>query len=45
MEGAKIALLTMGSFGEVAMEAVDRLREKGIAVGPAQTQALEALSL
>ena len=33
MEGAKIALLTMGSFGEVAMEAVDRMREKGIAVG------------
>ena len=33
MEGAKIALLTMGSFGEVAMEAVDRLRDKGIAVG------------
>ena len=33
MDGAKIALLTMGSFGEVAMEAVDRLREKGIPVG------------
>ena len=33
MEGAKVALLTMGSFGEVAMEAVDRLRDKGIAVG------------
>jgi len=33
MEGAKVALLTMGSFGEVAMEAVDRLREKGIPVG------------
>ncbi len=33
MEGAKIALLTMGSFGEIAMEAVDRMREKGIAVG------------
>ncbi len=33
MEGAKIALLTMGSFGEVAMEAVDRLREKGIPIG------------
>ncbi len=33
MEGAKIALLTMGSFGEVAMEAVDRLRGKGIPVG------------
>jgi pyruvate ferredoxin oxidoreductase alpha subunit len=33
MEGAKMALLTMGSFSEVAMEAVDRLREKGIALG------------
>jgi pyruvate ferredoxin oxidoreductase alpha subunit len=33
MEGAKIALLTMGSFGEIAMEAVDRMREKGIPVG------------
>ena len=33
MDGAKVALLTMGSFGEVAMEAVDRLREKGIPVG------------
>jgi len=33
MEGAKVALLTMGSFGEVAMEAVDRLRDKGIDVG------------
>jgi pyruvate ferredoxin oxidoreductase alpha subunit len=33
MDGAKIALLTMGSFGEVAMEAVDRLREKGISLG------------
>ena len=33
MDGAKIALLTMGSFGEVAMDAVDRMREKGIPVG------------
>jgi pyruvate ferredoxin oxidoreductase alpha subunit len=33
MDGAKIALLTMGSFGEVAMEAVDRMREKGIPLG------------
>jgi pyruvate ferredoxin oxidoreductase alpha subunit len=33
MDGAKIALLTMGSFGEVAMEAVDRMREKGISLG------------
>jgi pyruvate ferredoxin oxidoreductase alpha subunit len=33
MEGAKVALLVMGSFGEIAMEAVDRLREKGIPVG------------
>ncbi len=33
MDGAKIALLTMGSFGELAMEAVDRMREKGIPVG------------
>jgi pyruvate ferredoxin oxidoreductase alpha subunit len=33
MEGAKVAILTMGSFGEIAMEAVDRMREKGIAVG------------
>ncbi len=33
MDGAKLALLTMGSFGEVAMDAVDRMREKGIAVG------------
>lgn len=33
LDGAKIALLTMGSFGEVAMEAVDRLREKEIPVG------------
>ena len=33
MEGAKIALLTMGSFGEIAMEAVDRMRGRGIPVG------------
>ena len=33
MDGAKVALLTMGSFGEVAMEAVDRMRGKGIPVG------------
>ena len=33
MEGAKIGLLTMGSFGEIAMEAVDRMREKGVPVG------------
>ncbi len=33
MDGAKVALLTMGSFGEVAMEAVDRMREKGVPVG------------
>jgi pyruvate ferredoxin oxidoreductase alpha subunit len=33
MEGAKIALLVMGSFCETAMEAVDRLREQGIPVG------------
>ena len=33
MEGAKIALLVMGSFCEIAMEAVDRMREKGIPVG------------
>jgi pyruvate ferredoxin oxidoreductase alpha subunit len=33
MDGAKVALLTMGSFGEVAMEAVDRMRAKGIPVG------------
>ena len=33
MENAKVALLTMGSFSEVAMEAVDRMREKGIPVG------------
>jgi len=33
MEGAKVALLVMGSFCEIAMEAVDRLREKGVPVG------------
>jgi pyruvate ferredoxin oxidoreductase alpha subunit len=33
MEGAKVALLVMGSFGEMAMEAVDRMRDKGIPVG------------
>src|SRR5512135_1639569 len=33
MDGAKLALLTMGSFGEVAMDAVDRMREKGVPVG------------
>jgi len=33
MEGAKIVLFTMGSFGEIAMEAVDRMREKGVPVG------------
>jgi len=33
MDGAKVALLTMGSFGEVAMEAVDQMRGKGIPVG------------
>jgi len=33
MEGAKIALLVMGSFCETAMDAVDRLREQGIPVG------------
>jgi len=33
MDGAKVALLTMGSFGEVAMDAVDRMRGKGIPVG------------
>ena len=33
MEGAKVAIMVMGSFGEMAMEAVDRLREKGIPVG------------
>jgi pyruvate ferredoxin oxidoreductase alpha subunit len=33
MEGAKIALLTMGCFGEIAMGAVDHMRENGIPVG------------
>jgi pyruvate ferredoxin oxidoreductase alpha subunit len=33
MEGAKIALLAMGSFCENAMEAVDRLRDQGVAAG------------
>jgi len=33
MEGAKIAILAMGSFCENAMEAVDHLREQGIPVG------------
>jgi pyruvate ferredoxin oxidoreductase alpha subunit len=33
MDGAKVALLTMGSFSEVAMDAVDRMRTKGIPVG------------
>jgi len=33
MKGAKIALLTMGSFGEIAMEAVDQMRAKKIPVG------------
>ena len=33
MDGAKVALLTMGSFGEVAMEAVDRMRAKGTPAG------------
>jgi pyruvate ferredoxin oxidoreductase alpha subunit len=33
LEGAKMALLTMGSFSEVAMEAVDRMRDKGTDVG------------
>jgi pyruvate ferredoxin oxidoreductase alpha subunit len=33
MDGAKVALLTMGSFGEVAMDAVDQMRGKGIPVG------------
>ncbi len=32
-EGAEVLLLTMGSFGEVAMEAIDRLREAGEKVG------------
>ena len=33
MDGAKVALLTMGSFSEVAMDAVDRMRTRGIPVG------------
>ncbi len=33
MEEAKIAMLTMGCFGEAAEEAVDLMREKGVAVG------------
>jgi pyruvate ferredoxin oxidoreductase alpha subunit len=33
MEGAKIAILAMGSFCENAMEAVDLMREQGIPVG------------
>jgi pyruvate ferredoxin oxidoreductase alpha subunit len=33
MEGAKMALLTMGSYSEIAMEAVDRMQEKGLPVG------------
>ncbi|MBI4495348.1 MAG: pyruvate ferredoxin oxidoreductase [Deltaproteobacteria bacterium] len=33
MEGARVALLTMGSFSELAMVAVDRLREKGVPAG------------
>lgn len=33
MDGAKFALLTMGSLSEVAMVAVDRMRAKGIPVG------------
>ncbi|MDD5287580.1 MAG: pyruvate ferredoxin oxidoreductase, partial [Dehalococcoidales bacterium] len=32
-EGAKTLLLTMGSFGETAMTAVDKMREKGKNVG------------
>jgi pyruvate ferredoxin oxidoreductase alpha subunit len=33
MEGAKTALLAMGAISEVSMEAVDRMRDKGKAVG------------
>ena len=33
MEGAKIAILAMGSFCENAMEAVDHLREQGLPAG------------
>ncbi|MGQ9652636.1 MAG: transketolase C-terminal domain-containing protein [Thermodesulfobacteriota bacterium] len=32
-EGAEVLLLTMGALGETATEAVDRMREKGQAVG------------
>jgi pyruvate ferredoxin oxidoreductase alpha subunit len=32
-DGADVLLLTMGSFSEVAMEAIDRLRERGEKVG------------
>lgn len=32
-EGAKTLLLTMGSFGETAMTAVDKMREKGKNIG------------
>jgi pyruvate ferredoxin oxidoreductase alpha subunit len=32
-EGAKILLLTLGSFGETAMDAVDKLRNQGQSVG------------
>ncbi|MCD6567233.1 MAG: pyruvate ferredoxin oxidoreductase [Dehalococcoidia bacterium] len=32
-DGASVLLLTMGSFSEVAMEAIDRLRESGEKVG------------
>ncbi|HEY54663.1 MAG TPA: pyruvate ferredoxin oxidoreductase [Dehalococcoidia bacterium] len=32
-EGAKVLLLTMGSFSETAMTAIDRMREKGKEVG------------
>jgi len=45
MDDAKVALLTMGSFGEVAMDAVDRMRGKGIPVGPSETQALASVPL
>jgi len=32
-EGAKVLLLTMGSFSETAMEAIDKMREEGKKVG------------
>jgi len=32
-EGAKVLLLTMGSFGETAMTAVDKMREEGKNIG------------